>query len=149
MKGVRLIYRSGRLRPYCREQEDYIGFGINVRAGIGLQQLLGRSLNCFCLLKIGAVLRKLSKNIRFNGKSTLFFHDQFLDACLLMNTAFCAQTMELFSPGAPNPLTESHQGDAEKFRGYTKREVHYAKGNCFGSWGSEVTARSEEVYQKG
>lgn len=28
-----------------------------------------------------------------------------------MNTAFCAQIMELLPPGPPNPLTGSHEGD--------------------------------------
>lgn len=62
-----------------------------------------------------------------------------------MNVAFCAHTMELLPRGPPNPLTGSHQGDARTSLEVMQGKVHYAKGRCFDSEGSEVTARSEEL----
>lgn len=37
----------------------------------------------------------------------------------------------------------------DKFGGDAKREAHYAKGSCFGSQGSGVTAWAGELYRKG
>lgn len=65
-----------------------------------------------------------------------------------MNVAFCAHTMEFLPRGPPNPLTGSHQGDVRTSLEVTQREVHYAKGDCLNSGGSEVIARSEELKLK-
>lgn len=62
-----------------------------------------------------------------------------------MKVVFCAPTMELLPRGPANPLTGSHQGDARTSLEVTQRGVHYAKGDCSDSEGSEVTARSEEL----
>lgn len=92
------------------------------------------------------MLRKTSKNIRFNGKSTLFFPRLVL-RCLPTNERGFLCSKNGFSPSWPTQSSYRIPPGRlkDKFRGNAKREVHYAKGDHFGSWGSEVTARSEEV----
>lgn len=90
------------------------------------------------------MLRKPSKNICFNGKSTHLVPMTGYDACLLMNTAFSANEV------APSWPTQSSYnippGRCEDKTGGGAKGVTPFAGNCFSSQRSEMTVRSEQLY---